>query len=269
MQNGKLLYEAGKKAYSYDQWNEAIEYFEEASQSISDEFVWFYLGSCYAEINKHQKAIEAYDKSYAHLSKGESINNKITVLLSKVNEHQKLNQFKEAREVIEIAKKVIEKSHSNESEKIKFDVEKAERTTKRMEEEKHFTDLDKEAKNLEKKKSYKEAIAHFTLILKEYNEPDIYFRRGKCFQELHCYAEAINDYIDSQKHESKANIYKNIEAMYNQGVCLQEIGRLEEALKKLTEASKEIKYHQNQELKEKVNTTLKQLENRTNVLLIN
>ncbi len=241
-----IAYKNGKEALRNHEYSEAVDYFEESVQISPDKYAYFFLGEALGKLNKHDKALEAFDKTYELISTDKETEEHVTVLRCKAEESRNLENFAKAREYLDLASKMAERVlKDGKLEDAREDIEAERRQLKNAESQvktRHLEALFKEGEDMERRKSYREAIEVYTRCLAESQALLLYFHRGRCHQSLQQFVEAISDLKKCEESPDALREDKLlIESYFWLGICFAEVGEFKLALARLKKAFDRIK----------------------------
>jgi len=246
---GQSNYKKGMEAYNRNSYKEAVEYLEEAAKLLQDKCSFFYLAEVYGNLKNHEKAILNYDKTYACLDPNNPSKEHILVLKCKGEEERNLGNFEKSMTCYETALSLGQKFMTPiELRDLKYEIEESKQEVKRLAvtlERKKYTETLKQAEEMEKRKSYKEAIELYTKCIGLQENAEGYFNRAQCYRTMGSYPEAIIDYqkcIELRKNAVRSDDNLHIKSLFYQGLCNLEMGKYKESTVLIRKASEKIFY---------------------------
>ena len=241
---GESLKNKGTAAYNKNNYREAVEYLEASSIILGDKFSFFYLAESYSNLKQHQKAIEAYDKTYAVLDKDHPGKEHVLVLKCKAEEEQYLGNFEKSIACYDAALGVAQRYMSPvDFRTFEYEISDAKKAVKRSAtdlERKKYTEAFKQAEEMEKRKSYKEAIELYAKCISIQGTAEAYFQKGQCYKATGMLKEAIADYekcIELRKNyggKSEDNLH--VKCLFNEGMCYLQNGDFKQAVSMMRKA---------------------------------
>ncbi len=247
---GQALYKKGIEAFNRNTYKEAVELLEQAAQILADKFSFFYLAETYANLKEHQKAIDMYDKAYAALQKEPKITKEhVLVLQCKAEEERHLGNYQKSIECYDTALDLAQKSmKAEELREIKFDLESGKQQVKKLivdEERKKYVEALKQAQEMEKRKSYREAVELYTKCISLQEAAEGYFQRAQCYKAMGEFKEAIKDYAkcaELKKTSFKLDDNLIVKSLFFMGGCYVELGEFKQAVLIFKKAYEKIHY---------------------------
>ncbi len=229
-------YNKGKQAYDSQNYEEAVDYFEDAVKATPNKYAYFYLGQALGKLKRHEQAIEALNKTFDMLDKDKEPRDHAVVLQCLAEQHRRLDSFAKAKEEIELAWSICSKAFEGrdlthwkyELDKDRSDIKDAEAYAETHRFDRYF----KQAEEMERRRSYREAIDVYSKCLAERPSLQAYFRRGRCYFFLQQHKEALADHTKcSECPQTGIQQEKDTltECEFYQGLCCAELGEFKQA----------------------------------------
>ena len=244
-------YKKGKEAYETQDYEEAIAYLEEAIRISPDKLACFYFAESLGKLNRPEEAIKWLEKTYEILGSDKETKEHIIVLQSLLTQYKNMGRFDKARECIDrilaMATRMQSILKKNDLDDLKKEIKQEEKDIEcrtNFARARHPVDMSKQAEELEKRRSYKEALELYTKCLEEKESPELLFKRARCNYMAQDYANALKDFDLFLKLPKSLSIREeNLinESYYYQGLCHLETGALKEALILLRRACEKFK----------------------------
>eukprot|EP01022_Parablepharisma_sp_SALTPOND_P006781 TRINITY_DN1273_c0_g1_i1.p1 TRINITY_DN1273_c0_g1~~TRINITY_DN1273_c0_g1_i1.p1 ORF type:complete len:1282 (+),score=171.25 TRINITY_DN1273_c0_g1_i1:4387-8232(+) len=269
---GQNLYKKGKEAFNRNAYKEAAEYLEESAQILNDKFSFFYLGECHASLKQHQKAIECYDKAYGLLDQDKPGNEHTLVLKCKAEAERHLGNYEKSIACYDMALGLAQNyMNTSDLRNFKFEIEDSKQEVKRLManmEKRKYIEAFKQAEEMEKRKSYKEALELYTKCLTLQETAEVHYQKAQCYRAMGMFAEAIEEYskcIELKKNSLRSDDSLYVKSLFHQGICYLEMSEFKKAVLMMRKTYD--KLHFGDKMKEEVERWHKLAHERMGVLL--